>query len=301
MLHRLAASRALRVGVALLAVVLGVLAIADRWTAVRRAAAELSPLALLAAYAAVLVGLAASMQSWRALLADLGSPLPVRPAARIFFLGQLGKYLPGSVWTVVGQMELGRDIGVPRRRAATVALLAIAVSLTVGLTLAAATLPVLAPSAAGRFWPALAVVPLAGAALHPRFLNAAITRLLRLAGQAPPERPLSGRGVATATGWALAGWLGFGLQAAALSADLGADGPRSVGLAVGAFALAWTLGFLVVVAPAGLGVREAVLVASLGVVLPAAATLVVALVSRVLMTLGDLAFAGMAAVWRRPR
>jgi hypothetical protein len=36
--------------------------------------------------------------------------------ARILFLGQLGKYLPGSVWPVLAQMELGKTYRVPRHR-----------------------------------------------------------------------------------------------------------------------------------------------------------------------------------------
>ena len=55
------------------------------------------------------------MLAWRALLADLGSPLPVRVAMRVLFLGQLAKYLPGStVWAVVAQTELAHDYDVPR-------------------------------------------------------------------------------------------------------------------------------------------------------------------------------------------
>ncbi len=45
------------------------------------------------------------------LLNDLGSPLPPAGSLRVFFLGQLGKYVPGSVWPAVAQMELGRDYG----------------------------------------------------------------------------------------------------------------------------------------------------------------------------------------------
>ena len=49
---------------------------------------------------------ALSMLGWRALLADLGSPLHVAPASGVFLVGQLGKYLPGSVWSVLAQAEI---------------------------------------------------------------------------------------------------------------------------------------------------------------------------------------------------
>ncbi len=70
----------------------------------------------LASLAAVLVGLLASMSVWRALLADLGAALSLRAAFHVFFFGQLGKYVPGSVFAVAAQMELGRAQGASRSR-----------------------------------------------------------------------------------------------------------------------------------------------------------------------------------------
>ena len=49
----------------------------------------------------------ANLQAWQVLLAGLGSPLRTTTAGRIFFIGQLGKYIPGSVWPILTQMELG--------------------------------------------------------------------------------------------------------------------------------------------------------------------------------------------------
>ena len=68
------------------------------------------------------------------------------------------------------------------------------------------------------------------------------------------------------------------------------QGPSLTLLSLGGYALAWTVGFLVVVAPAGGGAREVALVVALAPVLDRAGAVAVALVSRVLMTVGDLAW-----------
>lgn len=299
MLRRPTASRRLRVGlrvaVALAAVGLGVLATLGRWAEVRAAAGHLGPAAIGAALVAVLAGLFATMLSWRAVLADLGSALPIRTAMRIFFLGQLGKYLPGSVWWLIGQAELGSDQGVPRRRTAAAGVVAVALSLIAGLVLAALLLPLLAAEATTRYWPAFAVVPLLIATLHPRVINGVLNRALRLARREPLEHPISGRGVLAGFVLATAAWVAFGVQVAVLAADLGASGPRTVALSIGGFALAWSVGFLAVVVPAGIGVREAALVAALAPELSAGSALVVAVLSRVLMFGADVAWAGFAA------
>src|SRR5690606_23657362 len=65
---------------------------------------------------AVVVGIMCSTMSWQVLLDDLGKPIGVGRGAQIFLVGQLGKYLPGSVWAYVLQIELGRKAGLARAR-----------------------------------------------------------------------------------------------------------------------------------------------------------------------------------------
>jgi hypothetical protein len=61
---------------------------------------------------------------------------------------------------------------------------------------------------------------------------------------------------------------------------------------VGAYALAWSVGFVLVIFPSGVGPRELALIAALAPVLPRGSALVVAIVSRLVMTVCDLAWAG---------
>ena len=84
-----------------------------------------------------------TMMGWRRLLADLGTTLPVPPAAGIFFVGQLGKFVPGSVWSVLAQAEMGARLNVPRRRTAVVGVVSVVLSLATGLAIGIPALPVL--------------------------------------------------------------------------------------------------------------------------------------------------------------
>jgi glycosyltransferase 2 family protein len=299
----LIASRLFRVAFVLAAIGLGGYAVVDQWPQVSAGFAELGAGTIVAALAVVLLALVATMQVWRTLLVASGSRLPFRAAARIFFVGQIGKYLPGAVWSVLAQMELGQVQHVPRRRSAMVAALTLVISLTAGLlTTAAATLPILAASVtAGYRWAFLAV-PVVLLCLHPRVLNPLIEALLRLARRPPMEQPLSGRAILAATLWAVLSWVLFGVHVWLLAVRMGAPSGRTVLLAIGGFAFAWCIGFLVVFAPAGAGVREVILIAALSPVLSVGKATAVALASRLMTTVGDLVTAG-AAAWfsRRPR
>jgi len=235
-------------------------------------------------------------------LTDLGSRLPLRAAGRVFFVGQIGKYVPGSLWPVVVQAELGRDHGVPRRRSAAATLVLILLSAFSALLMVLITLPFQPVMAENGFGWMLLLVPPLIVLLHPRVLGRVLDRVLRLIGRPPLGEWTSLRGTAVALGWALASWLGAGLQIGCLAVSLGA--PRTwhtVALSIGGYALAWAVGLVVVVAPAGAGARELALIAVLSPVLDDGAVVVVVLLSRVLFTGADLTLAGLGLWLGRPR
>jgi glycosyltransferase 2 family protein len=295
---RLLSGRPVRWGFVAVTVGLGGYAVAREWPGVRSALASIGVGTTIEALLCVLAALVMTMQVWRLLLAGLGSPLPARAASRIMFIGQLGKYLPGSVWPVLAQMELGNAYRVPRHRSAAASVLTMVVSLLTGLLAALATLPFVA-GATAYLW-AFAITPVLLACLHPRVLNAVVGRLLRLTRRPPLDLPLTGRAMAAALAWSWSSWVLYGLQIWLLATRLGAPPGRTVLLAVGGFAFAWSVGFLVVLAPAGAGVRDVLLIATLSPVLGTSRATAVALMSRALMTAGDLLTAALAAASSRP-
>jgi uncharacterized membrane protein YbhN (UPF0104 family) len=110
--------RSPRVRVSLLTVFLACCAygLYAAWPQAMTALARLHWYSVTLALAAAMAGAWCMMLAWRAVLADLGSPLPLGAAARTCFVAQLGKYAPGAVWAFAAQVELGRDAGVPRQR-----------------------------------------------------------------------------------------------------------------------------------------------------------------------------------------
>lgn len=270
-------------------------ALASQAGALRSAWHRLDAGDVLAAAGWAALGLVAQLVSWRALLASAGPVPSFADSADVYFRAQLGKYVPGGVWTVVGQARFGGAHGVSRTRGTVVALGALAVLLVVGGAVAVVGLLAGSPGAVTRWWWLLPLVALGAAALAPPVLDRLLALGLRVLRRPGDVVEVHGGQVARSAAAALAMWVAFGLHATALVAALRPVTAADALLTTGAFALAWVVGLLVVVAPAGAGAREAALVVALGPLLDRPDALLVALVSRVLMAVLDAAAAGVAA------
>jgi glycosyltransferase 2 family protein len=286
---RLTQRQRLLARLAFFVVVVGVFAFAlhSRWRDVQGSLDKLSTLDIAAAALLGFGNIFLSMLGWRTLLADIGSPLRLPVAMRIFFVGQLGKYLPGSVWTVVAQADLGRDHEVQPRRTVAVSVVAMGVSLSAALAIAALTLPLASPAAFVHYWWVLLLLPLLVVGLMPSNVDRLTHLLLRVLRREPPDHEFTWRGVVRSLGWYALSWVSVGMQVYVLAVALHAPPWRTFALALGGTALAWAAGFIAIFVPAGAIVREAVLVAILSPVLKSGPAIVIAVVSRLVATVGD--------------
>jgi hypothetical protein len=289
--------RAARLMFLAVAVGLSVYAVATRWDEVSTHLGQIGWGRSLACVPLMLGGLFCGMRAWRAVIGGLGSELRVREGSRIYFVGQLGKYVPGSVWPVLAQMELGRDHDIPRRRSAGALVVAIVISLATGLIVTSATIPFVDGHRHPDLWWLLVPVPFLLALLNPRVLWGCLRRLPLLKLRASLPAPLPNRAMATAVAWSTLGWLVYGLHVAVLASAFHLhSGGTLLAASVGGYALAWAAGLIAIVLPAGAGARDLTLVLALGAVLPTNPAVAVAVVSRAVTTVCDLALAGVAAI-----
>ena len=221
-----------------------------------------SAAALVVAGVLALVAITSSTRAWAVLFSDLLTTHAKRVALRgTFYLAQLTKYLPaGGVIQVASQLGLAPTAGVPLRRAAVAfpvsAIAAISACATFGCGLALVSdLPGWAR--------ALAALSLLTVLLLYRPLMA---WALDFARRAIPRIPTSDQlprqiDILLFYTWALVtiSSLCGGYTILLLSVTDGA--PAATVFC--AFALSWAVGFLAVPIPAGVGVREAVLVAAI--------------------------------------
>jgi glycosyltransferase 2 family protein len=127
-----------------------------------------------------------------------------------------------------------------------------------------------------------------------------LNRLLRLGfkilRREPPDQALSGRVILVAMAWYAVSWVCYGLHVYVMALRLGVHPLGGLPLSIGAFALAWAIGFVMILAPAGAGFRDVLLVALLSTQMSVPAATAVTLVSRVATTLADGITASVAVV-----
>lgn len=248
-----------------------------------RAIGALRPLPVALALATVCVGVVITALSWREPLQAVAHPIGAPDAVRLFAAGQLGKYVPGVMWSVVLQAQLAARAGITLTQMGVTfgvyALVSIATGAAIGFP---ATVGLIGD---GSPWPAVAVVAAAAAGL------AALPWLLRQAARLPVLRdrltPVAAGPLRRSVLLCGGSWLVSGLHLWVLAIALGASPAAALLPCVGGFALATVAGTLAFLVPDGLGVREGVLAVVLSGCLPAPAALIVATASRVLLAASD--------------
>ena len=223
--------------------------------------------------------------AWLLLLRSTGAA--ARPVAVLAVWGQAqaGKYLPGNVGQYLGRAALAKRHGIPLHQSALTLVFE-----TTGLIVTAAACALLAGASLASPWKIGLLA--AGAVAAPLLLVHVLERwfpeaLQRRLGTARLPRPslaaLGGSAALYALGFACWG-LAFELLARGL---FGAGSDVSWARVVPAFALSWVAGFVTPGAPAGLGVREALLVGGTAPLYGPGTALSAALALRLVTVLGD--------------
>jgi hypothetical protein len=238
------------------------------------------------------------IEAWRATLRVWSESLPFSAAARIWFVSNLGKYVPGKVWQIAAMGALAQKRGVS-------ATAAIGSSLLVNLVSVLAGFAVIAATAAGRVGAVVGAQMTGGAERSAQFIvigivvvgavalalaPVAVPRLAALAGRmtgrplAIPRVPPKAVWVAAAS--TVASWLAYGIAFFLFAHGIT---PRATGNALSYIAVytgSYLAGYLALFAPGGVGIREAAIVIAMPKfgLASAADAAVIAITSRLWLT-----------------
>jgi hypothetical protein len=227
--------------------------------------------------------------AWRRMLTAWGRGLDLWPAARIWTVSSLGKYLPGKVWAVAGMAVMAQRAGIGAGPATGSAVILQVLAIGTGAAVAGLTgwgaLRAAYPGAATGL-AALLVASVGGIGLLLR--PALVNRVLRIA--APGAGPVTPPAGAVAFGIVAnaVAWMGYGMALWLLARGLLPDVELSLLSATAVFTASYLAGFLALFAPGGIGVREGVFILMLQGPIGIGAATALAIASRLLLTVTEL-------------
>ena len=250
---------AIQLGIAVLVFGFLVLTVVSQWSEIQDKGVHFHVLWLIPAFIVLPVFYVFSALGWDLILRCLGHRVGAGRAQVAWGQPMLARYVPGSVLYVLGRVLLSERLGVPRRT--TVASLAYeqAISATSAITFGAYFF-IVHPDLEGRplRFAVLLLIPAAIALLHPRVFGPLADRLLRAFGREPLPAVISMRGIVGLLGFYLLNWVVMAIGTYCVARSV-SDVPVDEMLTVGsAQALGYVAALATLVAPAGLGIRDAV-------------------------------------------
>ena len=214
---------------------------------------------------------------WHGILRILGGRLAVPVAIGFYGLTLLPRYVPGMVWGYAGRSLLCERKGIPRKVA--VASVVIEMALIVGCGFAIAVLKYLS-----FYWLALVLLP--APILLVGYLVARARHETQVTGRLERVALWYGCGIAYMAFWLLYG-ISTWLVAVSVVPEIAL---RNIPEFIAVSAISWLAGFLAILVPSGLGVREAVFAVTITPLVGSGGAVLIPLLARLIGMLAELAF-----------
>jgi len=235
---------------------------------------------------------------WRVLLSGMGAEIDQKLSAEllaVYAKAWLGRYLPVSGGWVIGKIYFASNLGISKTKLAVSSLMEAMQQLVIVMSLASLLLvfdPTIA-ELAGGYRVLLVIVSIIGLiSITPRVFNSVVSFAHKLTRRKPinHEELLDSKTVLKTSGLffitSIFNSLSLLLVALAFDVDLFTSGFLILGIS----ALASALSILVVIAPAGLGVREGVLIVGLSLIVSPELALAITVMMRLMSIIWDLIF-----------
>ncbi|UCD24481.1 MAG: flippase-like domain-containing protein [Gemmatimonadota bacterium] len=249
------------------------------------------------------------IEAWRRILLGWNQQLRFRQAVPIWCLSNLGRYLPGKVWSIAGLAVLAQRVGVAGWAAAGSALAMQALAVGTGAIVVAVWVPAAAvrtvegSSGASLLSPVLLVAAalLAFGAVAALTWKPLSTLITRVTGPKFELRPLPAGTAVLAAAVTFASWIAYGVAFWLLAHGLFEASDLTLRVSIGVFAAGYIVGLLALFAPGGVGMRELVFIALLGPLMRYDVALALAVASRLLLTATELGAALAALAMNRKK
>jgi glycosyltransferase 2 family protein len=249
---------AIQLGIAILVFGFLVLTVVDQWAEIKDKGVHFHVLWLIPAFVVLPIFYSFNAVGWDLILRFLGYRLGAGRAQVAWGQPLLARYVPGSVLYVLGRMLLSERAGVPRRLTIASIVYEQALQATSAILVAAYFL-IVHPDLQDQplRWAILLLIPLGIVLLHPRVFGPLANRALRAFGCAPLPATMSLAGVLAVLAFYTLNWGVIAVGIYCVARSVSSISPGDLLIAGASQAFGYVAALVTLVAPAGLGIRDA--------------------------------------------
>lgn len=227
------------------------------------------------------------VEGWILTLGLSGARLPLREAFTIFSFAQLARYVPGSIWAFASRVHLAQKEEVSKTQ--TFLSLAFETGLLLG-SAALVSLLTLSHALSATILVALIIVALVIVIVfEPQLFGWFVKVVRRRFVKEEFELRYTHADLLKASIPYFLHWLVFGVALFAVVRSIVPVSVSALPFVIGVNAFSWFVGYLTPGAPAGLGIREAVMALLFAQLMPLPVATVVAILSRVVAIVAEMA------------
>ena len=294
---------AIQLGIAIVVFGFLVLTVIDQWAEIQDKGVHFHVLWLIPAFVILLIFYALNALGWDLILRFLGYRLGAGRAQVAWGQPLLARYVPGSVLYVLGRVLLSERAGIPRRLTIASIVYEQALQATSAIIVAAYFL-IDHPDLQGQplRWAILLLIPLLIALLHPRVFGPLANRVLRAFGREPLPEVMSLRGVVAVMAFYALNWGVIAIGIWCVARSVSGISVSDILVVGSAQAFGYVAALVTLVAPAGLGIRDAAFAWAVKVATPdnsfAVASLI-AIVVRGVLTVVEVLYVGIVTLLGR--
>ncbi len=230
---------------------------------------------------------------WHTILKKLFVKIDFLKTYKIRAITELGRYLPGKIWHLVGRTYYAKTLKISPLRILTSVAIELGVNTIAGLIIFLIALPFFfRAEVIIKILPFAVLIPLGLFMIHPKILNKIINFGLKILKKKRIKLHIRYRDmllliILYSFFWLVAGFAFFLLVNSIYSISI-----SNFFVIAGIYAVAWVVGFLSFITPGGIGVREGILAGLLSLYMPFSIAIIISLVARIWTIIAELLFAG---------
>ena len=213
---------------------------------------------IVAATVLVLLTYVMLIETWRRIVVGSGESLAFRDAARIWFVANLGKYVPGKIWSIAAMTMMARESSVSAGVAAGSSILMQLVTIVAGIGVVLVTGAQMVEQRG--FALAAAAIIVVALAFAPRFLPAAGGFASSVSGRSFNLPRLRASVVWMAITSSVLSWIAYGIAFQFFVRGITGNASGATTSYIAVYAASYIIGFLALFAPGGAVVRESAIV-----------------------------------------